>query len=71
MFVQEDISKEHGVREVEVHLLPGEERLGLNLIEESDGSLTIKAIGPGKYIWITIGMYKCTYVFVQRFLQIC
>lgn len=46
--MQEDISKEDNVREVEVNLLPGEERLGLNLIEEADGSLTIKAIGPGE-----------------------
>ncbi len=47
MYVQDAPSRDPGVREVSVSLLPGEERLGLNLVEDSDGTLRVKAIGPG------------------------
>ncbi len=49
VYAQDVHSKEPGVREVSVALLPGEERLGLNLVEDSDGTLRVKAIGPGSY----------------------
>ncbi len=47
VYVQDAPSRDPGVREVSVSLLPGEERLGLNLVEDSDGTLRVKAIGPG------------------------